>query len=99
MVNGQSPTLIFVHDSKSGARYYGIAFQTCNETLRKQGLAATQFAFEGQYGTGNKIIRKLPRDRFRFSGAVGNERSQEVICDLRLESPAVASHPLRAICD
>jgi hypothetical protein len=34
----------------------------------------------------------LPRDCFRFSGAVGNEGSQEVICDLRLESPAVASH-------
>jgi hypothetical protein len=25
----------------------------------------------------------LPRDCFRFSGAVGNEGSQEVICDLR----------------
>jgi hypothetical protein len=25
----------------------------------------------------------LPRDCFRFSGTVGNERSQEVICDLR----------------
>jgi hypothetical protein len=28
----------------------------------------------------------LPRDCFRFSGAVGNERSQEVICDLRVAS-------------
>jgi hypothetical protein len=25
----------------------------------------------------------LPRDCFRFSGAVGNEGSQEVVCDLR----------------
>jgi hypothetical protein len=25
----------------------------------------------------------LPGDCFRFSGAVGNGRSQEVICDLR----------------
>jgi hypothetical protein len=25
----------------------------------------------------------LPRDCFRFSGAVGNECSQKVICDLR----------------
>ena len=99
MVNGQSPTLIFVHDSKGRARHCGVAFQTRDETLREQGLAATQFAFERQYGTGHKIFRNLPRDCFRFSGAVGNERSQEVICDLRLESPAVASHPLRAICD
>ena len=99
MVNGQSPTLIFVHDSKGRARYGSVAFQARDETLREQGLAAAQFAFERQYGTGHKILRNLPRDCFRFSGAVGNEGSQEVICDLRLESPAVASHPLRAICD
>ena len=99
MVNRQSPTLIFVHDSKGRARYRFLACQTRDETLREQGLAATQFAFERQYGTGDKILRNLPRDCFRFSWAVGNERSQELICDLRLESPAVASHPLRAICD
>ena len=83
MVNGQSPALIFVHDSKGRARYCCVAFQTRDETLREQGLAAAQFAFERQYGTGHKIFRNLPRDCFRFSGAVGNERSQEVICDLR----------------
>ena len=84
MVNGQSSTLIFVHDSKGRARYRGVAFQSRDESLRKQGLAAAQFAFESQDGTGDKIVRKSPRDRFRFSGAVGNERSQEVICDSRL---------------
>ena len=88
-----------MHDSKGRARYRSVAFQTRDESLREQGLAAAQFAFESQDGTGNKIVRKSLRDRFRFSGAVGNECSQEVICDLRLESPAVASHPLRAICD
>ena len=91
--------LIFVHDSKGRACYCGVVSQTRDESLREQGLAAAQFAFERQHGTGHKILRKLPRDCFRFNGAVGNERSQEVICDLRLESPAVASHPLRAICD
>ena len=84
MVNGQSPTLIFVHDSKGRARYCGIAFQTRDETVREQGLAAAQFAFERQYGTAHKIPRNLPRDCFRFSWAIGNEGSQEVICDLRL---------------
>ena len=84
MVNGQSPTLILVHDSKSRARYCSVAFQARDETVREQGLAAAQFAFERQYGTGQKIPRDLPRDCFRFSGAVGNERSQEVICDLRV---------------
>ena len=84
MVNGQSSTFIFVDDSKGRARYRGVAFQTRDQSLREQGLAAAQFAFESQDGTGNKIVRKSPCDRFRFSGAVGNERSQEVICDLRL---------------
>ena len=83
MINGQSSTLIFVHDGKGRARYRGIAFQTRDERLREQGLATAQFAFESQDGTGNKIVRKSPRDCFRFSGAVGNERNQEVICDLR----------------
>jgi len=64
-----------------------------------ENLAAAQFTLERQYGTGHKILRNLARDCFRFSGAVGNERSHGAICDLRLESPAVASHPLRAICD
>jgi len=84
MVNGQSSTLIFVHDSKGRARYRGVAFQSRDESLRKQSLAAAQFAFESQDGTRDKIVRKSPRDRFRFSRAVGNERSQEVICGLRL---------------
>jgi len=84
MVNGQSSTSIFVHDSKGRARYRGVAFQSRDESLCKQGLAAAQFAFESQDGTGNKIVRKSPRDRFRFSGGVGNERSQEAICDFRL---------------
>ena len=83
MANAQSPALIFVQDSKGRARYCGIALQTRDETVREQGLAAAQFAFERQYGTGHKILRNLPRDCFRFSGAVGNERGQEVICDLR----------------
>ena len=83
MVNGQSPTLIFVHDGKGRARYYGVAFQTRDQTLREQRLAAAQFAFERQHGTGHKVLRNLPCDCFGFSGAIGNERSQEVICDLR----------------
>ena len=99
MVNGQSTTLIFVHDSKGRTRYRGVALQTRDQTLREQSLAAAQFTFERQHGTGHKILRNLPPDCARFSGAVGNERSQEVICDLQLESPAVASHPLRAIRD
>jgi len=73
-----------MHDSKGPARYRGVAFQTRDESLREQGLPAAQFAFESQYGTGNKIVRNLPRDRFRFSGAVGNERSHEAICELRV---------------
>ena len=84
MVNGQSSTLIFVYDRKGRARHRGDAFQTGDETLREQGLAAAQFAFESQDGTGNKIVRKSARDRFRFSGAVGNERSHGAICDLQL---------------
>ena len=84
MVNGQSSTLVFVHDGKGRTRYRGVAFQTHDDSLREQRLAAPQFAFERQDGTGNKIVRKSPRDRLCFSGAVGNERSQEVICDLRL---------------
>jgi hypothetical protein len=84
MVNGQSPTLIFVHDSKGRTRYRGVAFQTRDETLREQGLAAAQFAFERQYGTGHKILRNLPRNCFRFSGAVGNERSHGAFCELRI---------------
>jgi len=83
MVNGQSSALIFVHDGKGWARYDGVAFETRDEALREQRLAAAQFAFERQYGPGRKILRNLPRDCFRFSRAVGNERSQEVICDLR----------------
>ena len=83
MVNGQSPALIIVHDGKRRARYRGVAFQTGDETLREQGLAAAQLAFESQYGTGQKILRNLARNCFRFSAAVGNERSQEVICELR----------------
>ena len=86
MVNGQSSALIFVYESKGRARYCGVAFQPCDETLREQGLAAAQFAFERQYGTGHKILRNLLCDCFRFSGAVGNERSQEVISDLRFSS-------------
>ena len=73
-----------MHDSKGRARYRGVGFQSCDESLREQGLAAAQFAFESQDGTGDKIVCKSPRDRFRFSGAVGNERSQGVIYDLRL---------------
>ena len=84
MVNGQSSTLIFVQDSKGRARHRGVAFQTRDESLREQSLAAAEFAFESKDGTCNKILRKSPCDRFRFSGAVGNERSQWVICDLRL---------------
>ena len=86
MVNGQSPTLILVHDGKGRTRYRYIPFKRRDETLREQGLAAAQFAFERQHGTGHKILRNLPRDCFRFSGAVGNERSQEVICELRVAS-------------
>ena len=84
MVNGQSPALVFVHDSKGRARHSGVALQTRNESLREQGLPAAQFAFEGQKGPGDKIVRKSPRDRFRISGAVGNERSHVAICELRL---------------
>ena len=84
MVNGQSSTLIFVDDSKGRARHRGVAFQTGDESLREQSLAAAEFAFESKDRTGNKIFRKASRDRFRFSGAVGNERSQGVIYDLRL---------------
>ena len=81
MVDGQSPILIFVHDSEGRARYCGVAFQTRDEALCEQGLAAAQFAFERQHGTGHKILRNLLRECFRFSGAVGNEDSQEVIYD------------------
>ena len=83
MVNGQSPALILVHDGKGRTSYRSVAFQARDETLREQGLTAAEVAFERQYRTSNKILRNLPRDCFRFSGAVGNERSQEVICDLR----------------
>src|SRR5262249_45179896 len=86
MVNGQSPALIFVDDSEGRARHRGVALQTRDETLCEQGLATTQFAFKSQNGTGNKITRKSPRDRFRFSGAVGNERSHVAICELRVAS-------------
>jgi len=86
MVNGQSPALIFVHDGEGRARHSGVASQTRDETLREQGLATAQFAFKSQNGTGNKIIRKSPRDRFRFSGAFGNERSHLAICVLQLAS-------------
>ncbi len=79
MVNGQSPTLILVHDGKGRTRYRYIPFQRRDETLREAGLAAAQFPFERQYGTGDKIFRNLPRDCFRFSGAVGNERSHGAI--------------------
>ena len=84
MVNGQSPALIFVHDGKGWARYCSVAFQTRDETLREQGLAAAQFAFESQHGTGIHIARKVPPDGFCFSGTVGNERSHGAIFDLRL---------------
>ncbi len=99
MVNRQSSALILVHDGKGRARYCGLGFQTPDETLREQCLAAAEFAFERQYGTGHEILRNLPRDRFRFGGAVRNEGIHRAICDLRLESPAVVSHPLRAICE
>src|SRR5262245_32944001 len=99
MVNRQSPPLIFVYDSKGRTRYCGVAFQTRDETLGEQSLPAAQLTFESQHGTGIHVARKLPPNGFRFSGAVGNERSHGAICDLRLESPAVASHLLRAICD
>ena len=84
MVNGQSSPSVFVYDSKGRARYRGAAFQTRNDSPREAGLAAAEFAFESENGTRNKIVRKSSRNCFRFSGAVGNERSQEVICDLRL---------------
>ena len=83
MVNGQSPALILVYDGKGRTSYRDVAFQARDETLREQGLAAAQIALERQYGTGHKILRNLPRDCFRFSGAVGNEGSQEVIFDFR----------------
>ena len=99
MVNGQSSTLIFVYDRKGRARYRGVAFQTRDETLGEQGLAAAQFAFESQDGTGNKIVRKSARYRFCLSGTVGNERSHGAICDVRMASPFVTSHPVCAIRD
>lgn len=87
MVNGQPPTLILVHDSKSRARYCSVAFQSRDETLREQGLAAAQFAFEGQHGASIHILRKLPPDGFRLSGAVGNECSHGAIFDFRFLIP------------
>lgn len=84
MVNGQSSTVIFVYDRKGRTRYRDVAFQTRDESLREQSLAAAQFAFESQDRTRSKIVRKSARDRFRFSGAVGNERSHGAICDLQL---------------
>ena len=76
--------LILVHDSEGRARHRGVASQTRDERLREQGLATAQFALESYDGTGNEIVSKSPRDRFRISGAVGNERSQEIICVWRL---------------
>src|SRR5262249_1033449 len=84
MVNGQSSTLIFMHDRKSRAGYCGIALEGCDESLRKQGLAAAEFAFESQHGTSGKVLRNSPRNYFRFSSAVGNERSHGEICDFGL---------------
>jgi len=83
MVNGQSPALIFVHYGKGWTRYCGVIVKAHDETLREQGLAAAQFTPERQYGTCHKTLRNLARDCFRFSGAVGNERSHGAICDLR----------------
>ena len=82
MVNGQSPRLIFVYDGKGWTRYCGVAFETRDETLGEQSLPAAQFTFESQHGTGIYVARQLPPNGFRFSRAVGNERSHaaEVDC-------------------
>lgn len=99
MVNRQSPRLIFVYDGKGRTRYCGVAFQTRDESLGEQSLPAAQFTFESQHGTGIHVARKLPPNGFRFSGAVGNERSHGAICDVRMASPFVPSHPVCAIRD
>ena len=85
MVNRQSPTLIFVHDSKGRTRYCGVAFQTRDESLGEQGLPAAQFAFESQDGTGNKSlascrpIASVSAGLLEMNVATG----QFAICDLR----------------
>src|SRR5262245_8018269 len=99
MINRKSPTVVFVYDRKGRTRDCGAASQLGHEAFGEHSFATAQFAFESQHGTGIRVARKLPPDGFRFSGTVGSERSHGAICDSRLESPAVASPPLRAICD
>ncbi len=83
MINGQSPALVLVHYRERGAGYRGAASKSGNETFGEQCLAAAQFAFESQHGAGIHILRKLPPDGFRLSGAVGNECSHGAIFDFR----------------
>src|SRR5690348_12847973 len=99
MVNGQSATLIFVYDSKGRTRNCGVAFQTRDETLREQRFAAAQFAFKSQHGTRKEILRKSPRERFRFSGAVGNEGSHGATCDWKARPLLRIRYGRHVICD
>src|SRR6266436_4297928 len=83
MIDGQSPALVLVHDRERRAGYCSTASKSGNETFGERCLAAAQFAFESQHGTGIHILRKLPPDGFRLSGAVGNECSHGAIFDFR----------------
>lgn len=79
MINGQPPALIFVNDGKCGTGCQGTASQSGDETLCKNGFAAAKLAFEGEYRAGVEVLRNLRPDRFRLSGAAGNECNQEVV--------------------
>ena len=75
MVNGQSPSSIFVRDGERGAGYVGAAAQASNETFDEQRFATSQLSLESQNRSDIDTLRELPPDRLCFSWTVGNERS------------------------
>src|SRR5256885_380740 len=60
MVNGQSPSSIFMRDSECGACYVSTAAQASNETFDEQRFAASQLSFESQ-NTSDIVGPRKPR--------------------------------------
>ena len=81
MVNRQSPSSIFMHDSECGASHIRAAAQTGDDAFDEQRFAAPQVSLKSQNGSNTDLLCNLPPDCFGFSWAVGNERSHLSIAD------------------
>ena len=72
-----------MQDGESGARHIGAATQTRDETFDEYRFTSSQVSLECQNRRPADFFCKLPPYRFRFSRAIGNERSHGAIFDRR----------------